>query len=665
MVRTEQGAGGASRYNVAQIRGPYLHLPPHRDHCDDVDSLKDYCRARRRRGEVLAADLFSGAGGISLGLEDAGFEVVLGVDHYLDAVKTHRHHFPGMSVDWDLSSEEAIEKVAGLMRECGIQVLAGGPPCQPFSKAGRNGIRDLVERGLREPHDVRRDLWRSYLEIVSLARPAAIIMENVPDMALDQEMFILRSVIEELEQLGYSVYERVVETWRYGVPQHRQRLIIVAFRDGIHFEWPEDHPEKVTLWNAIGDMPEVEGGWRPEGGADGWIPYDGPQTAFQRYIRRRVAPEDRGKLFDHITRPVRDDDREAFNLMDANTKYSDLPESLRRYRSDIYDDKYKRLDENDVSRTITAHIAKDGYGYIHPRQPRTLTVREAARIQTFPDDFRFNGPPSAAFKQIGNAVPPRAAAAIAQAMAEWMKEATPGRQWSRETASALARWFRGRPAPERILPWLWTGNRWRAAVGEIVLTRMAKRQVDQIWPVIEAMPAPEADDPHVPGDTVDVLVDMLDGAGMTKRADRLRRFVDQLRTDPGALWRPAVDRKVLKELTPSEAALVELIAPVTGTEGGVSEEPVLVTRGVGRVTSRYQSISMEKKNRLTDGRLAVARMLGLNEGSRSAHLGLIELAQSHCRIANPVCATCPLLGTCDRFGVSDAQGTMDDAISEA
>ena len=134
-------------------------------------------------------------------------------------------------------------------------------------------------------------------------------------------------------------------------------------------------------------------------------------------------------MFDHITRPVREDDERAFQLMDSTTRYSDLPDDMKRYRDDIFDDKYKRLGENELSRTITAHIAKDGYWYIHPRQNRTLTVREAARLQTFPDRFRFAGPPSAAFRQIGNAVPPAVGEHIGRAIRKaWQTPAPRGRR---------------------------------------------------------------------------------------------------------------------------------------------------------------------------------------------------------------------------------------------
>ena len=125
---------------------------------------------------------------------------------------------------------------------------------------------------------------------------------------------------------------------------------------------------------------------------------------------------------------------------------------MRRYRDDIFDDKYKRLDENELSRTITAHIAKDGYWYIHPRQNRTLTVREAARLQTFPDRFRFAGPPSAAFRQIGNAVPPAVGEQIGRAIRESLADPRPARPSTQEIAALLAGWFTS--LPRRSVPWL-------------------------------------------------------------------------------------------------------------------------------------------------------------------------------------------------------------------
>lgn len=654
MDKTPNKAQMKPDFSVTQVRGPFLDLEPHPEHCNTTDEFRDYCARMRRQGKTLAVDLFAGAGGISLGLEEAGFKVVLGVDHYAEAVKTHRHHFGGMSLDWDLSTADSIERVATLMRECEIEILAGGPPCQPFSLAGRNGIRALVEKGKWEPHDQRRDLWRSYLEIAARALPKALIMENVPDMALDDEMFILRSMIEELEQLGYSVYERVVETWRYGVPQTRQRLIMVALRDGLEFRWPEDYPEKVTLNNAIADMPPVEGGWRPEGGAQGWIDYEGPKTEFQKYMRRNVSEEDSGKLFDHITRPVRADDREAFELMDSTTKYSDLPEHLRRYRADTYVDKYHRLDGDDLSRTITAHISKDGYSYIHPTQPRTITVREAARIQTFPDNFRFNGPPSAAFKQIGNAVPPRAAGAIASAIVEALERAEKKKTSARETSELLAHWFRERRESARLNPWLWTDSRWKATLGELFLARQKRLVVEQVWSVIEAMPEPNPENLALGEPVIDFLCDWAQSSAGSAKAEKIKGLWQSIKKAPRALWEPKIDREVLPEIGRAEANVIELITLKPSHNTDTTEEHVLNTRGISRLTSRFQSISNDRRNRQTDGRLAVARMLALNPDSRQAHLALFELAQSHCVPSSPHCSDCPLNSKCDKFEVDDS-----------
>lgn len=632
-----------SLYAVKQIRGPFVELPSNPCHTGSDRELTALCSELRAHGVTLAADLFSGAGGMSLGLEEAGFRVVLGIDHYGFAVETHRHHFAGMSVEEDLADPVTVQRVAKLLKRNRVEVLAGGPPCQPFSRAGRSMIRHRVLTGAADPYDERRDLWRSFLEIVQLAKPRAVVMENVPDMALDREMFILRSMTEELEQIGYSVSARVIDTWRYGVPQMRQRLLLVALNNRLKFLWPEESEKRVTLWNAIGDMPEVEGGWRPTDGAHGWADYRGPRTEYQTWIRRNVPEPDSDKLFDHITRPVREDDRAAFESMTHKTKYTDLAPEYQRYRKDIFDDKYKRLDENDLSRTITAHIAKDGYWYIHPRQPRTLTVREAARIQTFPDNFRFAGPPSAAFKQIGNAVPPLIGQAIGTAVRFSLSSEIKAGLSTREIAGKLAHWYRSISAVP-AMPWLKTDNRWKFVLGELLLDRATPTVISAVWPIIDTQQnlGPEG----VP-DTgaVDLLDELMSGVIRGQRISAVRQLAAQVTAAPNALWQPTIDRAVLPAIPTALADLLELALPIYA-DGLESEEPVLITKGVLRVASRFQQSDADKRNVQTDGRIAVAGMIGFGNDSRTAHLGLIALAAETCVVDKPLCAACPLSKWC-------------------
>ena len=639
---------------VKTVRGPLVELPPHADHCATASELAALvARLREEQPDrILVADLFSGAGGLSLGLDQAGLTTVFAVDHDSYAIRTHAHHFPGMSVDWDLADPVQVKRTGELLRSLDIDIIAGGPPCQPFSKAGRSMMRHLVREGARDAHDARRDLWRSYLEIIRLAQPRAVLMENVPDMALDREMFILRSMVFELESWGYSVEEKVVETRDYGVPQFRQRLILVAMAGGVAFQFPKGAQDyRPSVASAISDLPPVEGGARPSGGAEGYWEYDpsGEVSEFARMMRDGVNPEHSDRIYDHITRPVRPDDEQAFLAMDASTRYSELDPKFKRYRDDIFDDKYKRLDANSVSRTITAHIAKDGYWYIHPDQPRTITVREAARIQTFPDWFRFAGPPSAAFRQIGNAVPPMLGRHLGTALIAHLQEPRPAGLSTEQVAGELSGFFRteksrileGRPGV--AVPWLASPSRWLALLGEMVLERISYRDQAQAWASLRRYSTP-----------MSVIADR-DGflartrvLGREPRGQRIVELATLLEDEDHDLTDGGLTRLVAAGVvTQAQADLAMLVA----SEGDPDEceEPVLITRGTLRVVSRLLSSGpaddLTSRNRLTDGRIAVSSVIGYGDHAKDAHLALMEIAGRYCH-SDPNCADCPMRKTC-------------------
>ena len=188
---TPQAVGGR-HYGVKLVRGPFVRLAAHADECADTHAFLSYATRLRAEGAHLAADFFSGAGGLSLGLEAAGYRVVLSVDRDPEAFETHRHHFGGLALDWNLSDPDRVAEVAELVAAADVELLVGAP-CQPFWKAGRNKIRHRVRHGHPDPGHERRDLWQSYLEVIKRAKPPAVVMENVPDMVLDREMFILRT----------------------------------------------------------------------------------------------------------------------------------------------------------------------------------------------------------------------------------------------------------------------------------------------------------------------------------------------------------------------------------------------------------------------------------------------------------------------------------------
>lgn len=646
----------SARLGVKLEKREVVHLSPHPLACA---TLADFSDLLPRLTRPLAADLFCGAGGMSLGLQEAGFDVVLGVDHDPFSLETHANLFPGLTLNRDLSKSGDISEVVELLQRTKVDLVAGGPPCQPFSRAGKALIRDLVRRGVREEYDTRRDLWESFLEIVLAVRPPAMLMENVPDMALNDRSMILRELVDELEASGYRVWTRIVDAWKHGVPQFRHRLIVVAMREG-HFEFPEPVVQKPNLRAAIGDLPPVEGGWRPEDVVDGWLPYteEAEMNPFVLHAREGLEGLAQARIYDHFTRPVRADDRTAFQQMEEGAKYTDVAPELRRYRTDIFDDKYKRLSWATPSRTITAHIAKDGYWYIHPEQPRTLTVREAARLQTFPDRVRFAGPPTAAFSQIGNAVPPALASEIGSEILKGLKQPQGAYSSTRDIADRLRNWIVAQgvlsdePAPLSI-PWLQAATPWQVIAGELLLSRTNASQMRIIWRRLLVTT-------KTPRETLQAR-SRFEVLGEVVGERRVRTVLDAAEwfdVNPGMLSTSSDDLACNPYVSESVAQLAELVVTAPGRP-----LPVLVNAGTLRVAARFRRAQVDETNRLTDGRLEIARMVGMDERvlvddpspnrsqsggfGRLAHLGLLELADRLCFAGStPDCDACPLSTDC-------------------
>ena len=476
-----------SRTCVAPYKGPRLRLQPRRGSPEpnNLTTVRRWVRDQRRR---TALDLFCGAGGLSLGLKQAGFVVLVGADSDPLSVETHVANLGGLGYAGDLSRASTFIR---WLRRRGIEkvdLIAAGLPCQPFSRAGSAKIRSLIADGIREADDPRTRMWRSFLAIVRALKPTAVLLENVPDMAVWEEGAIIIDVSEGLRGLGYATSLRILNASDYGVPQHRSRLFIVGIRGKRAFEWPRPRGAHPDLRSAIGDLPRIFPAQREER-----LPYRGPRTTLQRRLRRGVAASDLHWVYDHITRDVRPDDAKAFALLKPGDTYADLPPSLQRYSANGFTDKYNRLLWNQLSRSVTAHLEKDGYWYIHPSQDRTISIREAARIQTFPDWFRFAGQPSKRFKQIGNAVPPLLAEAIGRRLAAAISldslssaQLQPDMQFREK----LLNWHRKN---RRDYPWRRKAAPWKILMAEICLRRT---RADQVVPVytqlVELAPTPES-----------------------------------------------------------------------------------------------------------------------------------------------------------------------------
>lgn len=396
-------------------------------------------------------DLFAAPGGLSLGFEMAGFKPVLAVDIDPKGMLTYSRNFPDSEVVVaDIRKLESRE----IMRRAGISpgdidVIVGGPPCQGFSTIGRVKIASLVREGvwdLKNQHprfidDPRNALYKEFVRIIRELQPAVFVMENVPGMMSYRNGEIVREIIEDFEKIGYRTEARVLNAVRFGVPQVRKRIFFIGTRiPDLPIIWAQPtHGEPadscaslehfvedrtklkppVTVWEAIGDLPDPVPG--RAGLADVRLDYDRePFSDYQRWAR-----EGADGVHNHIARQHSRRDIEVFSMMGEGQWWRDLPPEVKKlygYRDDIFHDKMKRLRRDRPSWTVVAHLYKDGYMYIHPTQPRSITVREAARLQSFPDRFVFCGSRTDQFKQVGNAVPPLLAKGVAEAVRRMLEK---------------------------------------------------------------------------------------------------------------------------------------------------------------------------------------------------------------------------------------------------
>jgi DNA (cytosine-5)-methyltransferase 1 len=366
--------------------------------------------------------MFSGAGGLSAGLRAAGFQVRGAIECVSRFAETHAKNFPESRTVTASAAELTPKEFRSRtdIKPGTIDLVAGGPPCQTFSTIGTPKIRHVTNRDVAE--DPRNYLFKSFLDYVDYYEPRAFLMENVPQLRTKYGGRLFDRLIRMVDELNYEIHISVLNAADFGVPQLRRRLFIVGTQRGTSFAFPspshgpsaERHPDLFdedaqryrTVADALSDLPDIYDGCRL-----GDLPYRTAATSeFQRKMRSTT-----GVVGNNVCRVSNQRAKQVFAHMKQGDRYMDLAPEVRRilpFREDIFHDRLKRLSLEAPSWTVLAHIGMDGYMYIHPTEDRTLSVREAARLQSFHDDFEFIGNMREQYVQVGNAVPPLLAQAV-------------------------------------------------------------------------------------------------------------------------------------------------------------------------------------------------------------------------------------------------------------
>ena len=329
-------------------------------------------------------DLFCGCGGLSSGFSNAGYEVLLGIDHWSDALTTFSHNHPGSrTLQADLQ-ELAPEDVSQQFNISDIDVIVGGPPCQGFSIAGKRII-----------DDARNKLYKSFVRFVEYFSPNAFVMENVPNILSIGNGAVKEEIFSDFKRLGYKVQCKVLCAADYGVPQNRRRAFFVGLKDRDFSFPPPTTQSPVTCREALGDLPEMTL-------ADG-ASYPTPATTEYQKLMRKSSQG----VYNHLATVHTEQTKKIISMVPDGGNYLDLPLELQNTRKVHI--AWTRFRSDRPSFTIdTGHNHHFHYEY-----NRVPTARESARLQSFPDDYIFLCNKTSQLKQIGNAVPPLLALAVA------------------------------------------------------------------------------------------------------------------------------------------------------------------------------------------------------------------------------------------------------------
>lgn len=401
--------------NVCKLDNPNCEECPIKNYCSDYRDrqIKNY----NELDGPLLIDLFCGAGGMSLGFKQEGYKIVLANDIEKCCIDTYVHNHPEIPKDKIVHGDiqDLVSNLdSDLIGNQKVDIVIGGPPCQGFSNANRQRLID----------DPRNKLYKYYVEFLDKVKPKFFVMENVRGM-----FSIADQVVEDFNKIGYEVNYEILNAVEFGVPQNRERLIFIGNNIGVDNQkiFEEIHSankykDKTVLKDALYGLRELEAlriknatekDTEESGRKIDKNPYYDLENTYTDLINmgRRIK-----LVFNHKARYNNDRDIEIFGRLYQGDK-SDDPKiaDIMPYknRNHIFKDKYFKLENDKPCKTITAHMKFDCNMYIHPTQARGLTPREAARVQSYPDDYYFTGSYTKTYMQIGNSVPPLMSRGIA------------------------------------------------------------------------------------------------------------------------------------------------------------------------------------------------------------------------------------------------------------